>query len=72
MTLYSSSTNNMSLTTTDAVHEEIADTIEKESPKKLRTINIQLQPLLLMMMLNQLENQEKVITVSLHYVPKHL
>ena len=72
MTLYSSSTNNMSPTTTDAVHEKIADTIEKESPKKLRTINIQLQPLLLMMMLNQLENQEKVITVSLHYVPKHL
>ena len=35
-------------------------------------INIQLQTLLLIMMLNYLKDQEKIITVSLHQVPKNL
>ena len=58
-------------TTTDDEHEKISDTIEKESANNLKTIKIHLQKLLLMMIINHLKHQGKVIILSLHQVPNN-
>ena len=53
----------MSSTTAVDAHEKPVETIEKEFPKSSKMINIQLKTLLLMMILNNLKHQEKIITV---------
>ena len=59
MTVNSSSNNNMSYTSTSGVHDKPDDAIEKEYSKNWKTINIQFKMLMLTMMLNNLEHQEK-------------
>ena len=59
MTLNSLSTNNISYTTADDVHEKPYDTIKNYIQTIKKTINIKLKKLLLMMILNRFKKQEK-------------
>ena len=72
MEFNSSPTNNKLSTTTAAVNENTGYTIEKESPKFPKTIKIRFQTLPLVMTINPLKNQEKIIIVSLYQKSNNL
>ena len=61
----------MSITTV-AINKEPDNTIENNFQKIQKRTKIILQTLLLMMMLNYLKHQDKIITASIQQVPNNL
>ena len=72
MTIYSSSTITTSSTTTTDVPRNLVLSLKNNLQTTAKTIKIQLQMFLLMITLNHLKHQGKIITVSLHQDSKTL